>query len=237
MTPPVPPRPRIDVGGALTWALRSFRHNAVVLVAAAAVVAVLTVPQQLATRPFEDLAVCTQTSVAGELAACVADLAPTLMAPVAVAAIFAVVSLVAQYGVQRGALIVTDGRSPTVPDSFAPRRLGTYALFVVIMALLAAIGLFLCVLPGLLVLLFLQLGPYAILDRGCGVIEAARLSITSIGANLGPAIAMGAFNALAFLVGGLLYGIVGLVTLPVAALFTAYLYRQFTGGSVAEPGR
>ena len=101
----------------------------------------------------------------------------------------------------------------------------------------AAVGLVLCIVPGVIALLFLQFGPFAILDRGCGAWEAARISVRAVASHPGPAVAMGLVNAVCFLLGALLYGIVGLVTLPFACLFTVHLYRQFTGGTVAAAGR
>ena len=93
-----PGRPTINVGSAFVWAASAFRHNGVVLIATAAVVVVLMVPQQIATRPFEDLAQCINAAAAADRAACVSELAPGLLMPVLVAAVFSVISLVAQYG-------------------------------------------------------------------------------------------------------------------------------------------
>lgn len=221
-----------SVGVALRWSAGAFRSHPVTLIACAAVVAVLMVPQQLATRPFDVLADCLNARMLGASDVCTDAITPGLAAPLLIAAVFSAVALIAQYGTQRAALMITQGGNPSVAESFAPRRLGAYVLFVVGTTVVAAVGLMLCVLPGLAVLLFMQLGGFAILDRGCGVLEAVRSSARLIAANIGPALGLGIVNLLAFMLGGLFYGIATLVTLPFASLVTAHLYRQFTGSRV-----
>ena len=79
-------------------------------------------------------------------------------------------------------------------------------------------------------MLFLfQLGPYYILDKGVGVMQAFRSSVNVVTKNLGPALLMTLVNALAAILGGVLFGVLTLVTLPFATLFTAHMYRQFNG--------
>jgi Predicted integral membrane protein len=99
-------------------------------------------------------------------------------------------------------------------------------------AFLAGFGILLCKLPGLLVIFFFQLGPYYVLDRGMGVREALVASAQVIRRNLAAAFLMTVLNALVLVLGGLFFGILTLLTLPFATLFTAYLYRTFNGEPV-----
>ena len=87
-------------------------------------------------------------------------------------------------------------------------------------------------LPGLVVLVFFQFGPYFILDRGMGVREAARASASLAARNLGPVALVAILVALLELIGGLFFGLPMLITLPFAALFTAHVYRQLIGEPV-----
>jgi uncharacterized membrane protein len=54
-----------------------------------------------------------------------------------------------------------------------------------------------------------------------------KASYRAVMRNLGPAVLMTLVNVLVYIVGGLLFGLLTLVTLPFGALFTAHLYRQF----------
>ncbi len=112
------------------------------------------------------------------------------------------------------------------------RHLGRYLLYSVAAGLLIGVGLVLCLLPGLMAYLLLQFGFYFVLDRGTGVFAAIRASSSVVMANIGPAFSVATVNILALLLGGLLYGIPTLVTLPFACLFTAHMYRQFAGEPV-----
>jgi uncharacterized membrane protein len=136
-------------------------------------------------------------------------------------------AFIAQIGVQRAAIRSTQGIAPTFSEMFTTQYLGRYILFVIAFAFLFVIGLFLCILPGLVVLFLLQLGPYYILDKGLGVRDAIRASVRAVSKNVGPAIIMTLVNALVAILGGLFFGILTLVTLPFATLFTAHMYRQF----------
>jgi uncharacterized membrane protein len=107
------------------------------------------------------------------------------------------------------------------------QHLGRYILFVIVYALLVFAGIILCILPGLIVLFLLQLGPYYILDKGMGVGDAIKASYRAVTKNFGPALLMTLLNFLVILLGGFLFGLLTLVTLPFVTLFTAHMYRQF----------
>jgi uncharacterized membrane protein len=136
-------------------------------------------------------------------------------------------------GIQRAALHSTRGVVPAFSDLLTTRTLGTYALFVLAFGVLLVVGLALCLLPGVLVAFYLQLSPYYIIDRGMGVRAAMAASRRSISANPSAAVMMLLVNTAAFVLGGALFGILTLVTLPIATVFTAHLYRQFNHEPVA----
>jgi uncharacterized membrane protein len=106
-------------------------------------------------------------------------------------------------------------------------NLGKYILFVIVFAVLFFVGLALCILPGIAVLFLLQLGPYYVLDKGYGVVEAMKASYNAVTKNFGPALIMTVINALVSILGGISFGLLTLITLPFASLFTAHMYRQF----------
>ncbi len=146
---------------------------------------------------------------------------------IAIALVFSLLAFIAQIGVQRAAVRSSQGITPSFSEMFTTQHLGTYILYVIVFAILFVVGLALCILPGLVVLFLLQLGPYYILDKGMGVGDAMKASVQAVTKNVGPAVIMTLINALVSILGGLFFGILTLVTLPFACLFTVHMYRQF----------
>jgi uncharacterized membrane protein len=229
--PPPPPEggaPRIDVGAAISWGFDRFKANAAAFVGLAAVVTVIQLVQQVGTRPLQNIVVdCSNPDSPGQLNACTAAVGLSAIAAIVIALVFSLLAFVAQIGVQRAAIRSTQGVAPTFSEMFTTQYLGRYILFVIVFAILVVIGLALCILPGLVVLFLLQLGPYYILDKGMGVRDAVKASVNAVTKNVGPALIMTVINALVTILGGLFFGILTLVTLPFACLFTAHMYRQF----------
>lgn len=203
-----------DVRLALTWAFDTFRRNAVPFLALAAVVMVIQFIDQVAVRVLDE-----------------AGVSPFVVFGVTLA--FILLATVASIGVYRAAIRTTQGHEPSFADMLTTQYLGLYALFVLAYVVLTFFGLLLCIFPGLLVIFFLQLSPYYILDRGAGVGAAIRASIDAIRPNVVPALLMALLNVLVNISGTLLFGILTLITLPFAALFTAHMYRQFNHEPIA----
>jgi uncharacterized membrane protein len=232
--PPVPPSPdRKDVGAAISWAFDRFRANAAAFVGLAAVVTVIQIVQQVGTRPLENILVdCSNPGSPGQVNACTAALGLSAIVAIVIALVFSLLAFIAQIGVQRASIRSTQGIAPSFSEMFTTQNLGKYILYVILMAVLFVLGLALCILPGIIVLFLLQLGPYYILDKGMGVMEALKASVNAVTKNVGPAIVMTIVNALVTILGGMLFGILTLVTLPFACLFTAHMYRQFNNEPV-----
>jgi uncharacterized membrane protein len=147
--------------------------------------------------------------------------------------LFAIVTLIVTVGVIRGSLRATRGQLVGFDALLDGYNLGRYLLFQLVYAFLVGFGILLCILPGLLVIFFFQLGPYYVLDRGMGVREALTASAQAIRRNLAAAFLMTVLNALVLVLGGLFFGVLTLLTLPIATLFTTYLYREFNDEPVA----
>jgi uncharacterized membrane protein len=228
---PVPPSDgpsRADVGAAISWAFDRFKSNAAAFVGLAAVVTVIYVLQSVGTNPLQNILVdCSNPQTPGQLNACTAALGLSAVAAIVISLFFALIAFIAQIGVQRAAIRSTQGIPPTFSEMFTTQYLGRYILYMIVFAIFGVLGLILCILPGLLVFFFLQLGPYYILDKGLSVGDAFKASYTAVSKNIGPALIMTIINVLVQILGGLFFGLLTLVTLPFAALFTAHMYRQF----------
>jgi uncharacterized membrane protein len=226
--PPGDGTPRPDVGRAISWAFDRFRANAAGFVGLAAVVTVIQFVQSVGTRPLYNIITdCSNPQTQGQINACAAAIGFTAIVSIVIALAFALIAFIAQIGVQRAAVRGTQGVPPSFSELFTTQYLGRYILFVIVFAILFVVGLALCILPGLVVMFLLQLGPYYILDKGYSVGDAIKASVQAVTRNMAPALLMTLVNALVYVVGGLLFGLLTLVTLPFGALFTAHLYRQF----------
>lgn len=237
--PPVPgegPAPRADVGRAISWAFDRFRAFPGQFIALAAVVTVIQFVQQIGTRPLQNIIVdCTDPATPGQVNACTAAIGLSAIAAIIISLVFAFLAFLAQIGVQRAAIRSTQGVPPSFSQMLTGQHLGKYILYVIVYVILFIIGLVLCILPGIVVLFLLQLGPYYILDKGHGVGEAIKASYNAVTKNIGPALIMTIFAVLVSVLGGLLFGLLTLVTLPFASLFTAHMYRQFNHEPIVGP--
>lgn len=225
--------PRTQIREAGSWSLRTFRLNLLAFLILSGVVAAVQFLQQLSLEPLNEIVTqCTDPQSPGQQAACASELPSRVLTSGALTLVFAIAGFVVTVGVIRGALRATRGQTPAFDALLDAQNLGKYLLFQVLYAILVGIGVIAFLLPGLLVIFFFQLGPYYVLDRGMGVRQAFVASASTIRRSFGqnavaPAFVMTFLNALVLVLGGLLFGLLTLFILPIASLFTAYLYRRF----------
>ena len=180
------------------------------------------------------VAECADAQTPGQQAACASALAGSALSSGLLTLAFAILTVIVSVGVIRASIRATLGQEPGFDALLDGHNLGRYLLFQLVYALMAGLGILLCILPGLLVIFFFQLGPFYVLDRSMGIREALTSSARAIRRNLGAAFLMTVLNALVLLLGGLFYGLLTLITLPIATLFTAYLYRRFNDEPVID---
>lgn len=240
--PPAAPAPagyptpggRADVGTALSWAGNKFGQYWQVFIGLAAVVFAIRLIQAFVATPLTNsLSNCNDVSTTAGANACVASLGATIAVGVILAIIFGVLAWLATIGVYRAALKTSLGETPGFHNLTTGENLGKYIVVAIVYGLLVGIGLVLCIIPGLIVIFLFQLAPFYALDKGYGVGQALSSSYQAVTKNLGPAILMTLINAIAAFVGGILFGLLTLVALPFAALFTVHMYRQFNAEPVA----
>ncbi|MFZ4485201.1 MAG: hypothetical protein ACOYO9_01315 [Candidatus Nanopelagicales bacterium] len=229
---PAVPRPQVSL--AISWAFDTFKKNPLPFIALAAVVAVIQVIQEIGAQPLSAIvADCSDPQTQGQINACAAAVGFTAIAGIVVTFVFLVLAFLATIGVYRAALDASRGITPEFTVLLKTANLGRYVVFSLAYLGLVILGFILCVIPGILVAFFLQLGPFFVLDRGYRPVEAMKASYSVISKNVGPAIVMVIFSLIVTLLGSAFYGILTLVTLPFAALFIVHMYRQFNGETVA----
>ena len=224
---------QLSIRLALRWAFETFRSNFLAFLALAGVVTALRLVQPWAAEPFTETWLgCASLTDQDLVAACVSESAGMLVMNGAISALLVLVTLFATIGVYRAALRSTLGQPPSLADMLTTQYLGKYVLVLMVQVALVLAGLVIFVFPGLLIALFIQFAHLFTLDKGYGVVEAIRASFTVIGRNLGPALLMTAIAVLLALPSAF-FAIATLVSLPMFALFTAHMYRQFNRESIS----
>jgi uncharacterized membrane protein len=223
---------QVDIGQAFSWTFRRIGQYPVPLLLLALPLVVLGVIQYFVSSAildaFED---CTNTVFGTE--ACTRSFAQTIIAAVIVALIFGVLHYIVQIGIYRAALKTTRGEAPSFDHILSAENVGPYIITTIVTGLAIVVGLALCFLPGLIAAFFLSFAPLASLDSGCGVGEAFSRSADIAKRNVGPMIVLVIVVAVASFIGGLLFGILWIITMPIQALLLAYVYRAGSGEPVA----
>ncbi|MFM8597456.1 MAG: hypothetical protein ACKOB8_00335, partial [Mycobacterium sp.] len=131
-----------------------------------------------------------------------------------------------------GLLDIADGRPVTIASFFRPRNVVSVVVAAIIIGILTQIGIALCVLPGLIVAIFVMFTSAATVDRTLSPIDGLRTSVGIVKANFGSALAVW-LTCLAIMVIGALLCLVGLLAAaPISYLLLVYAYRTLSGGSV-----
>ena len=136
-------------------------------------------------------------------------------------------------GLVRAALDITYGRPVSVATVFRTDDLVPALIANVIIGIAVAVGLLLCVIPGLIVAFFTQFTLYFVVDKKMPAMEAIKSSFSFVNKNLGSLIGLYVASLLAVAVGALLCGVGALIAIPVVGIATAYAYRTLQGEAVA----
>jgi uncharacterized membrane protein len=143
-----------------------------------------------------------------------------------------VVSLMLAIGIFNAALMITAGQPVDVGKAFSSDRWGEWILFSFVFGLMVGVGVLFCLVGALVVLAFFGLAPYYFLDQRMGLGDALSASLEKTRSTAGLPIAI----ALTALVGalGVIICIIGLfVTMPIAYVGVAFLYRRVNNQPVA----
>jgi uncharacterized membrane protein len=132
-----------------------------------------------------------------------------------------------------GCLDIADGKPVTIGSFLRPRNFGTVIVTALLVAVGTAIGIFLCIIPGIIFAFLTMFAIAFVVDRSLSATDAVKASISTVRSNVGNALLAYLVQALVMWVGGLVFYVGLLVAGPVAALIQAYTYRRLSGGQVA----
>jgi uncharacterized membrane protein len=144
-----------------------------------------------------------------------------------------IVGAAIQSGFISGVLDIANGQEVSVGSFFRPRNIGQVIVAGLIVGVITTIGLFLCVIPGVLASILLIFTVVALLDRNLSAVDAVKTSFDLSKANFGNAFLTWLVGIAIVFAGAILCGVGLLVAVPVAALFLVFAWRRITGGQVA----
>lgn len=133
-----------------------------------------------------------------------------------------------------GVLDIANGQPVSIGSFFRPRNVGNVVIAGLIVGILTSIGLFLCVIPGLIVAIFTMFTIVALLDRNLASVEAIKTSVNIVKENFGQSLLTWLVMLVIAAVGALLCGVGLLVAIPLVILIEVYAYRKLSGGQVAD---
>jgi uncharacterized membrane protein len=133
----------------------------------------------------------------------------------------------------RGALGITRGEKIDLNTFLSTENLGQIVLAAILLAIGTAVGLILCIIPGLIFIFYSQFTYQFIIDKGLPAFDAIKASFDLVNKNLGSVVGLFFASILAVIVGAILCGVGLLVAIPVTIIATAYAYRLMTGQTVA----
>ena len=228
-----------NVGEAFSWAWNKFSKNAAPLIVATLVYGLILVVLQVIINLLQSAVSPGVSDYSSSGSGFSYSWSSTSMGigGILVAIVGWFVSLIVgaavQSGYLSGVLDIANGQQVSVGSFFRPRNIGQVIVAGLIVGIITTIGLFLCVIPGLLASIMLVFTVVALLDRNLSAVDAVKTSFDTSKANFGNAFLTWLVGVAIVFVGALLCGVGLLVAVPVAALFLVCAWRQISGGQVA----
>jgi uncharacterized membrane protein len=130
-------------------------------------------------------------------------------------------------------LDIADGRPVEIGGFFKPRNVGQVLLAAIILVIAIYVGLFLCIIPGIILIFLTGFTFQALLDRNLSAVDAIKASYAIVKNNPGNSIIALLLSSIISSVGAAVCYIGAIVTGPIGALFLVYSYRKLSGGQVA----
>jgi uncharacterized membrane protein len=143
------------------------------------------------------------------------------------------VALVIAAGVVRAALAITHGRRIDAQTIFSTEDLGQIVLAALIVGVAVTVGLFLCVIPGVIIAFFAQYTLFFLIDRHLPAMDAIRASFSFVNNSLGTLVGFYLASLLAIAIGFAVCYVGSLVAIPVVIIAAAFTYRRLQGEPVA----
>lgn len=150
--------------------------------------------------------------------------------------VFTVIGYVLAAAFIQVALRVTDGRRVALTDFTAIPNLAQAVLAAVILGVAVTVGLWMLVIPGIIIQVLGTWYLHLALDQRLAAIDALKGSVQMVTQNLGTTILFGLAAAGVALLGVLALFVGLFVAIPLIVIASAFVFRRLTGGQVMVPG-
>jgi uncharacterized membrane protein len=201
----------VDIGGAFSYGWNKFSQNAGPLLVAVLVMWALLLIVQLIGFGFR-----------------------SLILRLIVGLVAVLIGAVASFGLANISLKLVNGQPVEISDALPKGDLVmSYAITAIIIQIIVTIGLYLCVIPGIIAAVFLWFGHFVVLDEGVAPGDAISRSTQLVKGQAGSVFGFIILAALINFVGAILCGIGLLVTIPLTTVAAAYVYKGLKGEPVA----
>ena len=230
-----------DIGSALSWSLAKMQeHLSVFLMLSGTIFAVNLVGGIISTKLAENSAAYID-STTGRLTDVGTTFWGGIIGSIILSLVVALVVAFLNIGLLRAALRTTRGETPSFADLTSGENVGKYIITAIVVAILTAVGIVLCILPGLAAAFFLAFAATHALDKGADVGSCLSWSFDAVKRNVGPVIILVLLGFAATIISAVLGGltsvivsaVIGLFLIPFSALINANLYRQMGGEEIA----
>ncbi|MEV0947255.1 hypothetical protein [Rhodococcus sp. NPDC049939] len=226
--PPPPPLPNygyseqisggFSVGSAIGYGWNKFKDNALVWVGIMLIVVLIEIALSII---FGGLGATADTSGASSVWRILSTI------------VTAIIGYLINAALVRGSLRELDGNKPSFATFFEFTNVGTIIIASLIISVATTIGLFLFIIPALIVIFFTWWTLQFVVDQNQDAISAIKSSITVIAKNIGPVLLL-ALALVGINIIGLLLFVVGLlVSIPISIIASTYAYRVLTGRYVS----
>lgn len=139
---------------------------------------------------------------------------------------------IVQAGIARVSLKITDGRAFGMDDFFTTDELANVIVTALLVAVAVAIGIFLCVIPGLIAAFLAQFAIFFVVDKRLAPVDAIKASISLVAENLGQLILFYILTALVIIAGFCVVCVGLFVAIPVVIIAQAYMFRRLQNDPV-----
>lgn len=201
--------PQLDVGAAISYGWKKFTENVgpfiILMIAVLVVTAVVGVIRGIVTPESSGLTALLITALLGGVSY--------------------IITSIVQAGVWRAGLGVTKGETPSISQLTETENIVPYILTNIIVGIGLVIGLILCVVPGIVWMIFTSLASLIALDKGVGPGEAISQSISWVKDNFGQVFVILLVSWIVYIIGACLCGVGLLVSAPVGLVAITYTYR------------
>ncbi|MDZ7884977.1 MAG: hypothetical protein U5N53_19725 [Mycobacterium sp.] len=226
--------PAYRVGEAVSWAWNKFSKNvAAILVPTLVFGVVYAVLQGVIQTISTAFSTVDSSSYGDGYSASISMGLGGIVVSVIGGIVTVIVAAVVQSAYIGGMLDIANGQPVEIGSFFKPRNVVNVIIASVLSSIIVAIGVLLCIVPGVIATIMLFFTTAVVVDRNVSGIDGLSTSFNMAKANFGP-VALTWLTTIGIGILGVLACLVGLiVAYPVIALVTVYAYRKLSGGFVA----